>query len=411
MSTPLQNIILKTDSSPRNAAPREDFGTMPRDGAKPSGRGDIKALTALRFFGVFWVVIDHSQGAFPWLEQSCETVALCQAVTFFFVLSGFVLTYRYINLEGTRRIAAFLIGRLARLWPIHLVGILLLIFMMPGTFKPTRELMPILATNVALLQSAIPITKYFYSYNAPSWSSSTLLFLYFVFPVLLLLIRKSWLLLMLATTCGIASALTVAAAFEVPEFSPNEVSTLGLLYVSPLSRLFDFSLGMCAATAFRKYLKDKSLSLVAGTLLELGAIATLLFIACNSFKWRYLCLDLVGAHGSYWLQNCGFALIGCLILVTVFSMEQGLISKIFRTKIFSFLGEISFCIYVLHTIFLVYGEVVLTMDESINTFCSYLITLFLAATALWLLVEKPSRKLTRDFCQNFVYARSPQKAD
>ncbi len=405
MTPPLQNIILKTDTSSNDAATKDNAGSTSRDQVEKAGKGDIKALTALRFFGVFWVVIDHAQGAFSWLGRYCETVALCQAVTFFFVLSGFVLTYRYIDLEGTRRIAVFLVGRLARLWPIHMVGILLLIFMMPGTFKPTRELMPILASNVALIHSAIPVLKYFYSYNAPSWSSSTLLFLYAAFPALLFLIRKSWILLLLATTCSIASLITAATIFDVPEFSATKVSTLGLLYVNPLSRLFDFSLGMCSALVFRNYLAGKKPGIVSATLLELFAVGTLLFIACNSFKWRYLCLDWVGAHGSYWLQNCGFALIGCLILVTVFSMEAGLFSRLFRTRLFSFLGEISFCIYVLHTIFLVYGEVVLKMDESIATFSLYLTTLFLASTLLWWLVEKPSRKLARDFCKKYVYER------
>jgi len=375
----------------------------PTVATQPAARKRITTLTALRFFGVFWVVIDHAQGAFGWLSRIWEGVALCQAVTFFFVLSGFVLAYSYFDLVQPKKILAFYVARVARLWPIHLLGALLLIALMPGIFKPTKDLMPMFLANVALVQSSIPILKYFYSYNAPSWSSSTLLFLYASFPLLLMLIRKSWLLLMSITTCGIIGAISLATYWNVPEAAPTTVSSLGLLYVSPIARLFDFSIGMSVALAYREFLSKKTPGLFLGTLMELGALGTIYYIAANSFRWRYELIDNIGPQASYWLQNCGFALVGCFILMAVYSMEAGLVSRLFRNKIFWFLGEISFCIYVLHSVFLVYGREILHMDESPMTFAIYLGTLLIAATAMWLGVEKPSRNLAKAFCKKYIY--------
>lgn len=378
--------------------------------AQAANKGDIKALTALRFFGVFWVVIDHSQGAFSWLARVWEGVALCQAVTFFFVLSGFVLTYNYFNLSDPKKIISFYIGRWARLWPIHAIGAVLLILLMPGIFKPTKDLMPMFVANMALVQSAIPVMKYFYSYNAPSWSSSTLMILYTVFPALLILLRKNLWSVAAVTICGITGSIALASYLNVPEADPTTVSSLGLLYVSPISRLVDFAVGMYAAVAYRQFLRFKNPGMFWGTLLEAGVLAAVYFIAANSFKWRYLCIDWAGPHASYWLQNCGFALIGCLALVAVFSIEAGVISKLFRNKVFWFLGEISFCIYVLHTVFLVYGTQVLHMDQSPVTFAAYLAILFACATLMYYVVEKPSRNLARTFCRKHIYDKISDNA-
>lgn len=366
-------------------------------------RGDIKALTALRFFGVFWVVIDHCQGAFGWLARAWEGVALCQAVTFFFVLSGFVLTYNYYNLKEPRKIISFYIARWARLWPVHMIGIALLIGLMPGIFKPTKDLMPMFIANVALMQSAIPILKYFYSYNAPSWSASTLIILYAAFPALLMLLRKSWLALVAVTIGGIVGSIALADYLNVPEADPLTVSSLGLLYVSPVSRLVDFAVGMIAAVAYRNYLRFKHVGIIPGTMLELGTLAAVSYIAAHSFQWRYACMDWAGPHASYWLQNCGFALVGCLLLVAVFSIEAGVLSKFFRHKIWHFLGEISFSMYLLHTVFLVYGKQVLHMDESPTTFAAYIAILVVSATLAYRFVEEPSRDFARDFTRKHIY--------
>lgn len=396
--------VEKTDG----AVSKQEKGSLSSTGtdAAPTHaahRGDIKALTALRFFGVFWVVIDHGQGAFSWLARAWEGVALCQAVTFFFVLSGFVLTYNYYNLKEPKKIVSFYIGRWARLWPIHMIGIALLIGLMPGIFKPTKDLMPMFIANVTLMQSAIPILKYFYSYNAPSWSASTLILLYTAFPALLVLLRKSWMALAAVTICGIVGSIALANYLNVPEADPLTISSLGLLYVSPVSRLVDFAVGMFAAVAYRNYLRFKTVGIVPGTLLELGTLAAVSYIAANSFKWRYACIDWAGPHASYWFQNCGFALIGCLLLVAVFSIESGLLSKLFRNKVFFFLGEISFSMYVLHTVFLVYGKQVLHIDESPTTFIAYLAILMVSATAMYKFVEQPSRNFARDFTRKHIY--------
>jgi len=68
--------------------------------------GEIKALSGLRIVAAVWVVLFHFR---PWLEQvapgfrsALAPVLNCgaQGVDLFFILSGFVLTWTYLDRMG-----------------------------------------------------------------------------------------------------------------------------------------------------------------------------------------------------------------------------------------------------------------------------------------------------------------------
>src|SRR5262245_7472899 len=90
-----------------------------------SDRPRLDALTALRFFAAAAVVIHHSRGLF--LPQALGGWLLAKfGVSFFFVLSGFILVHVYPELPTGRSVVRFWMARVARLWPLHLVSIGLL---------------------------------------------------------------------------------------------------------------------------------------------------------------------------------------------------------------------------------------------------------------------------------------------
>src|SRR5690349_6086454 len=100
-----------------------------------NNRRPLKALTGIRFFLAIWVVIYH-QG--PWLTESLSStpaihrIAECfiftgySAVSAFFILSGFVLTYNYDLpvLAAPRNALRFGIARFSRIYPSYVAGIL-----------------------------------------------------------------------------------------------------------------------------------------------------------------------------------------------------------------------------------------------------------------------------------------------
>src|SRR5688572_22687863 len=87
-------------------------------------REQLDPLTSLRFAAAAMIVVLHTRGVFGLPADWGEPFAFAQAVPFFFVLSGFILTHVYPNLDaaGSRR---FLVARVARLWPAHAATFLL----------------------------------------------------------------------------------------------------------------------------------------------------------------------------------------------------------------------------------------------------------------------------------------------
>ena len=104
-----------------------------------SKRVSIDTLTGLRFFAALWVVVFHMGRG--WLESirfpefqvgpfyvqvQNFPVAIANfgyaAVSLFFLLSGFILAYAYLQLGQKQSISkkSFWVARLARLYPLYI---------------------------------------------------------------------------------------------------------------------------------------------------------------------------------------------------------------------------------------------------------------------------------------------------
>ena len=90
--------------------------------AKPQ-QHHINALTGIRFVAALGVFVQHMLGrlgvtTFVWPFGD-------GGVTFFFVLSGFILTYVYSHrMTGCRDLPRFYFTRWARIWPLHMVTLI-----------------------------------------------------------------------------------------------------------------------------------------------------------------------------------------------------------------------------------------------------------------------------------------------
>ena len=78
----------------------------------------LEGLTSLRFFAALAVVIHHTRNAWA---NTVVTDYIGQVgwlgVSFFFILSGFVLMWSY---KPSLSFRDFIIRRLIRIWPLHL---------------------------------------------------------------------------------------------------------------------------------------------------------------------------------------------------------------------------------------------------------------------------------------------------
>ncbi len=131
----------------------------------------VDSLTSLRFFAALAVLCFHWNLYRPTFPTQIASFGY-EAVTFFFVLSGFVLALAVKPIPWH----AFMAARLYRIMPTYLVG---LAISAPFYFRSEFDLLGV-ALVPLLLQAWIPSVAL--AWNIPAWSLSVEMFLYACFP-------------------------------------------------------------------------------------------------------------------------------------------------------------------------------------------------------------------------------------
>ena len=268
----------------------------------------IKPLTSLRFFAALMVLAHHYFGFEPGYS----------GVTFFYVLSGFILTVNYGHISTSTERRDFWWKRFARIYPTHLVTLCLTVPVAAGT-------LPMFAAQLLLVQSWVPSWSYWFAFNAPSWSISNEAFFYACFPLLLTWLRpRPDLGIFLVGLAVVLFAICWTLAF--PQQTFNSGATHFLFYLAPPLRMFEFALGMALALhAPRRRLGWKH---EIAAILLLGAVT---FIpAPPAFR----------ASLSFVPVAVG--------LVYVFSRSDGPLARTLSNPVLVLLGNASFALYMLH---------------------------------------------------------------
>jgi peptidoglycan/LPS O-acetylase OafA/YrhL len=352
---------------------------------------NLPALTTLRFVAAMMIVTQHSSQMFKW-PWSMGNLPLVHGVSFFFVLSGFILAHVY---SGRTQLsyAAFMRARFARLWPVHALSILILCLAIPPawvTFEGTGLFNKwiALAFNLSLLHSAFPFAAYVYSWNSVSWSISTEMFFYLAFPLLLVNIERTWHWKLLGSALLALIVIAGLVFLKVPaDGGIQDLTSVYATYPNPLVRGFEFCLGMATWCLWKKYIAGMTLSVNAWTLIELLAVALCATWLLHVFSWIY---GLSTQSVRMFLMPAGSCWIFA-ILIAVFAMGRGRLGRLLALRPLVYLGEISFSIYMLHQILMKFFIATLEWPEVPEAV--YFSLLFLLASLSYLLVEKPAQKL------------------
>ncbi len=171
--------------------------TAPDTNAPP--RTDtLGALTSLRFVAALLVFTWH---CVPTHAFSATFSLGYIGVGFFFLLSGFILTYSYraafANGLRAEAVRAFYVARVARIVPLHLVTMPPMILTMVFFGNPlwtdvgTHTRITQVAAQAVLVQSWFAQDAVHFGGNGPSWSISVEAFFYALFPVLAFLMMRA----------------------------------------------------------------------------------------------------------------------------------------------------------------------------------------------------------------------------
>ncbi|MDF2823854.1 MAG: acyltransferase 3 [Mycobacterium sp.] len=380
-----------------------DRGTESKSPSRKSlvRTGEIRALSGLRIVAALWVVLFHFR---PLLEQAAPGFrsALApvldsgaQGVDLFFILSGFVLTWSYLDRMGpqwsTRSTLRFLWLRLARVWPIYLVTMHLaaawIIFTLYVGHIPSEAFRELTAGNY--LRQFFLVQLWFEpffdgtSWNGPAWSISAEWLAYLLFGALILVVFR------IAHATRGRGLLLLALAASLP---PTLLLLATGYFYTPWSWLprivMQFIAGALACAAVRKlHLSDRS-RYAAGWLSVLfgGAIVGLLY-------W-------FDAHPSPKIYDlAGLVDVLFVPLVVALAIGAGSLPAFLSTRPMVYLGHISFSLYMVHEIVhtawnwaVLQFEWVLVPQPWAKLVVAGLILGALAASAvLYHLVEEPAR--------------------
>jgi peptidoglycan/LPS O-acetylase OafA/YrhL len=356
----------------------------------PSRRPDLPALTSLRFFAALWVAFFHievlglAQHGFAWYRALSQIGYA--GVSFFFVLSGFILVYVYSGREMPK--LRFLQARFARIYPAYFFA---LIVTLPGFLNNIPYLRHIHRAILALISYPLLLQAWFPSillvWNPVAWSLSVELIFYLLFPFILprldklnirgilVWIGSSWLASLLITGSyvflrpdGVAHATSL----------DNDLFWLGVVKLNPLARLPEFLLGMGFGALFlRARPRVRTWPILA------GATAIAAVVALRSAI-------------PYPVLHTGLLALAFGLIIFGFATRPP--TGLLASPPLILLGEASYSFYLLHTaplLVLVFGYHVASSPHLRWIVAAYLIGTTLFAIAVFHVIENPMRRLLR----------------
>ena len=293
----------------------------------------IKSLTSLRGIFILFIFFHHCLTLYPGGGT--------MAVTFFFVLGGFVMTLGYKDKIASKDFdyKQYLTRRCIKFYPLHLLCILAV---MPLAFLSFTWLdVPKLALNAVLLQTWVPIPEWYFSFNWVSWYLANTMFFAAVFPFVFKCISGAS-----SKGKGLMASL-MAIIYVVVAVSIPEEKYHAILYISPYMRLMDFVLGIFLALDYLK-LKECPMEKRNNAVCQIAIVSLIVLLVVES------CLLSENATlfaPVYWIP------VALLILIASLS-ETSWGGQILQNKWLQRLGELSFTIFMVHQIILRYTTVV-----------------------------------------------------
>ena len=352
--------------------------------------GAIPALTGVRFFAALMVFCSHyalpgSTGFFMTAQQSGYA-----GVTFFFILSGFIIAYNYLvefERSPTTSIIPFYFARFSRIYPLYFFCLMYAVLI-----STTNE--PVLPHLLAV-QAWYDDVLYAMGFNGTAWSISVEAFLYLMFPLIIpamsfLGITSSRRKLLITIATIITSIFICAFYFWLSgkgALSARDPSSAHRwLYRTPLSRLLDFSLGICTAIYYMRFWRDNQKSVSAWSIIIYGSIIASVL--------------LMGYSGNYYSSfswDATYAIPFTLIIFGLAAVKNNRITDFLSRPTLILLGEASFAFYLTH---LLMKKLYITDSGTglIHTTSMYLVFLLMVTSlsvGLHLIVEKPAQKFLR----------------
>ncbi len=371
----------------------------------------MPALTGIRFFAIFHIFLFHLwtlydlqkppqfQNLLAGIGELPQTLIHFfsngwVATSFFFLLSGFLLAHLYWGADGalTTSKKRFWLQRFTRIYPIHILLMVLTVLMTAGWHLSqgmgATELVGSALLTVTLLQAWVPPAVPVWSW--PTWTLSALVFLYWIMPWLMprlarLSRRQMWGLL--AALPLISLIPTAIYAVLVPAGSDPGMHWKIFLGSTPIFWLPHFMAGMLLSRLLQ--FPRAGAPALNRPWLAWGDLALLAIIVVA-------CQPTIAEPVKYFLRH-GLMMPLYMLLLVDLARGRGLAARLFSLPGTGFLGETGFAIFIWQNLVMTFCWLSLMIDPDSGRHHLWAATLGIIVLGIFstYVLEKPAAKWLR----------------
>ncbi len=252
-------------------------------------------------------------------------------VDLFFVLSGFLITFRYFD-QSPLNLKKYLVNRIARIYPMYFLvtlGVFLVFFLQNGTWNSEKTIEAILSFTM----TKALFYKYFFTAGIPQgWTLTLEELFYFTAPFYFILIRKK------SVWFFILPIVIFLFGLGLKELSQVSENTWGFMQKNISFYIFEFFTGIGLALLVKNKSKLK-INFKGATYFGIAFI--FLYLLC--IPENYTDSDWMKAVMAILLSTLGIApLLWGLIF------EDTFVKRFLSTKYMVLLGQSSYIFYLIH---------------------------------------------------------------
>lgn len=385
-------------------------------GAAGDAAPQLTPLNGIRYFAVFHIFLYHlwssrndtdlKSGRTPHVFEGLDSLPGVLSnflshgylsTSFFFLLSGFILAYLYWAPDGDLATSnkRFWWARFTRIYPIHLIVLLLTALLMlpryffdpsaPGVLLSVGSLVATATLTQAWVPQFVPVWSW------PTWALSAVVFLYLIMPWLMRtlskLTRARQLALLLASPLIAVLPTLVFLAF-FPDGAKDRISWQIFIGSTPLFWVVQFAAGMLLSrvfglSRFETAWREKPKRWLAFGDLALAAVIVMSLAPWESIPWRHL------------LRH-GLLMPLYLVVIYDFALGRGIAARIFSLPGMNFLGQAAFSVFIWQNFFMIVSfYVAYGTGNQAAALPTALIGVFAMSLLSTYLIEKPLAKKLR----------------
>lgn len=362
---------------------------------------DIRALTSLRIFLALGVVLFHFQLQTDYADGYSHIIERSRlAVDAFFMLSGFIMAHVYGPgiAAGSFSYREFIVARIARLYPLHLViltGCVLMVVvasLLGVTYDAATYSAKGLFETLFLIHAWFP-TNVVINWNGPTWSLSAEWFAYLTFPVFAVIALKLRRIPLILLAIGIAAFIVNDILYQQAfgKVLPRAEDAMGIARVAP-----EFLIGM-GLYGVGQRLPTSRLLAISAAVISTAAL-------------------LIGMH--YSLDDRIIVALTAPVILSLSLLSKAGCEGVLASRPLVFAGEVSFALYLVHMPILVAWKGLVSEAKGIDSgftvspieLAGLVVAALIVAVIMHMVIERPGRRWLRLKLNSKVAAQAQAKA-